>query len=835
MILLFGIRIKNIIAKENMMASNNNRFGLEWLIAGMMAILIASGGALAQDTDKAKSEKPAKPPVKKAEPAEPDESNEEALEEEIEADEEKDTPEAEEEATELEEALEEDQEEAEEAEEDAEEEEEGIPLSEMTVEKLFRDLVYYLRVAQFKMASDVADEIISRQPKPSELLDLARAEQGSIELISTSVVNDHAAVPLKKILGLLEQGRRGRARDGALIQSEIARLLRGARGRLIARNRLRDVHRAYAVPYLVSALSETKNPALSAQIAWVLPQLGRPGLEAILASLPVPHTQAKIILIRSLGQIGYPQALPYLKSISEDTTQADPVRAAATSAFKRIDARGQFAKQSAADMFILLAERYYTAKPGNLNYGSDPRLDSADVWRWRKGTGLVRVEVPTVIYGDVMAQRCSELALSEIKNGKSPLKGRAIALWLSAAIRLESALPAGKTNPLYAKGHPSAAYYATAAGPRYLKLVLSRALKEKTVPVALGAISALEGTAGMASMTGSGAVGAVLIQAMDFPRREVRFASAFALTSTLPKKPFPGSDRIVPALVEAASQRGGKAAVVIVKKDQDSNKLVAGLREAGFRVRTFTSIDQGLDDVINTAGTDLIAIQSVLVGQAEDLKLLTQRLTKHYSLKTSPTILLTAQEGLAEAQQIAAMCPSLTAMPAGVEVGELAALSAKLSAEIGRAKMPDDQALAYAIRAVDLLRQIAVGRAPALDFRPAQSALISLVADPADPLAVRAAGVLALIDDPTAQRAIAQSALKAADDSSAKPALLTALAESARFHGNQLTKARADKLITLSDTATDDKLRTAATTALGALNLPVNQAKALILKQADIQ
>ncbi len=61
--------------------------------------------------------------------------------------------------------------------------------------------------------------------------------------------------------------------------------------------------------------------------------------------------------------------------------------------------------------------------------------------------------------------------------------------------------------------------------------------------------------------------------------------------------------------------------------------------------------------------------------------------------------------------------------------------------------------------------------------------------------------------------------------------LLTAVAESAKHTGNALDSSSVNSLIKIVQTETDPAVRTAAATALGALNVPSNQASGLILQQ----
>ena len=65
--------------------------------------------------------------------------------------------------------------------------------------------------------------------------------------------------------------------------------------------------------------------------------------------------------------------------------------------------------------------------------------------------------------------------------------------------------------------------------------------------------------------------------------------------------------------------------------------------------------------------------------------------------------------------------------------------------------------------------------------------------------------------------------------------LLTAVAESAKHTGNALDASAVNSLIKVVQTEKDPAVRLAAATALGALNVPSNQASTLILQQSTVQ
>ena len=90
------------------------------------------------------------------------------------------------------------------------------------------------------------------------------------------------------------------------------------------------------------------------------------------------------------------------------------------------------------------------------------------------------------------------------------------------------------------------------------------------------------------------------------------------------------------------------------------------------------------------------------------------------------------------------------------------------------------------------------------------------------------ASVLALVPSPEAQRAIAHVALDPNNAPSLRNAAFGALSDSAKRHRGQLEDAQIAELVRIAREEGDLKIRTAASQALGALNLASNKASEII-------
>jgi HEAT repeat protein len=285
----------------------------------------------------------------------------------------------------------------------------------------------------------------------------------------------------------------------------------------------------------------------------------------------------------------------------------------------------------------------------------------------------------------------------------------------------------------------------------------------------------------------------------------------------------------MPVIVEILSQTGKPKALVVDKNDQRANAVIAGLREDGFEVERFSSGDQMLQHVGTHCNVSLIVLHA---GTSDgELSSIARQLNDTAALQSTSMLILTDSNTAQSGEAAAAVSPRIRSMPDNTAVETLIAAVKELMAETGRVSLPPENVVDYILKAINLLREVAVGRTEVFAFELAKPVLIELVRDQREEVAKKAASVLALISDEAAQHAVAERALSEDVGGELKVSLLNSLAESARFNGNQLSEEQVQQLIRLTHEATEPDVRTAASMAMGALNLPANQARQLILKQ----
>ena len=122
------------------------------------------------------------------------------------------------------------------------------------------------------------------------------------------------------------------------------------------------------------------NPAQRAlwpRIISAMPKIGKPAVNPLVAALAVDNHDVRQNLIRTLGDIGYPFAVPYLRKVIGDGAAFAETKSAATAAIAKIESLiGRDVPGSAEELFYQLADRYYQEDE---TVRADPRLDEANV------------------------------------------------------------------------------------------------------------------------------------------------------------------------------------------------------------------------------------------------------------------------------------------------------------------------------------------------------------------------------------------------------------------------------------------------------------------------
>ncbi len=139
----------------------------------------------------------------------------------------------------------------------------------------------------------------------------------------------------------------------------------------------------------------------------------------------------------------------------------------------------------------------------------------------------------------------------------------------------------------------------------------------------------------------------------------------------------------------------------------------------------------------------------------------------------------------------------------------------------------------YPLRAVKVMLKLVTTRNPVVDLSPAIQSLIEATRSHNAELQILAGRTLAAFNNVNAQRQIAAMALAENNSLEVRVEAFNSLGESAKRNANLLEIAAIDAIYAIvSSTQADENLRNAAASAFGALNLPSQDVKRLILDQA---
>lgn len=706
--------------------------------------------------------------------------------------------------------------------------------AEATVESLYVDFLHYARMGRFSAADAYGKALLAHPDlNPVKLLEVADRDRKSLDtlliLIKNAAVGDTAAA----VLEVLEKGEQARRQDPERIRYNIDELLVGNPQQEFFAIRHLTESGEYAIPQMMGTLLDPAKSKAWPRVVRALPRIGKSAVNPLAMSLRVNREDVRQHVIAALGEIGYVQAIPYLRALQADSNATPETKSQIDVAIARIEAvSGRSMTGSTEQMFLQLGENYFDEIE---EVRADPRLPEANVWYWdAESQSLQRVVVPTPIFGGVMAMRCAEEAL-KAKNDHA----ESIALWLAANTRREARLgmntesgdpaetPKDLRDATRPEGFPRALYFTQAAGPRYAHAVLDRAVRDRDAAVALGAIAALDETAGESSLIGSEDYKQPLVSALKFPDVLVRVRAALALGAALPKTPFAGSQHVVPTLSSALAQTGKDYVLVVDGDEASRNRVVGALRGDGREVIGEAGLLRGLD----RARTEFPVLSALFVAsdaRDPDLRGAMGALRGEFIFSRTPVVILKRSGDDLLVESVTGADGDSAAVRADAAGDDLAGTLARLREKSGSRALDEKLAMDIALEAGETLRRIAVDGRTAFDITQAEPALISALGSPHEPLRVLAASVLALAPSSTAQRSIAQTALDEGNEVGLRIAALEALSASAKAHGNMLEPGQITSLIRLASAEQDLVLRTAASRTLGSLNLANNQASEII-------
>ena len=671
------------------------------------------------------------------------------------------------------------------------------------------DFNHYVLIARPDLAAASAQTLL--ESDQSQLLDVVEASDyrddfgRTLERAGrTQGVQEAAAQLAKKI----QDAKIARSRDAQRIAADIVRLAGGSRENLNATARLAAAGQ-FAAPQLLATLLDDRQSHLHPFVIKAIVSIGQSMIAPLSAALPQLPPRTMIQTAQALAEIGYPRALPALKQVLESGDTDPNARSAVQAAYTKLATAANIpADLSAAELHLRLGQNFYqTATVGGELPGYDPDQNVGITWEYKPDIGLIAIPVPGKVYGDVLAMRSAQEALN-----LAPDMEPALILWLASNLRRHNRL-GGDADPSYPANLRQPAYYLRLAGPARQHAVLIRALDDGDVALAFEAISALAETAGAASLVSSTSGSQPLVRALYHADRRVRIRAALVLARARELSPFIGSDRVVRVLAEAIRPANIRYALAITPAHDDLNKLAATLRDQGFEVIAAPNLSSASPMLTAEIGLDVVFAQLSL----DDLAILVRQTREDNRLAAVPLVAVIDPRDQTELNR---RYEGTALKPQVAMIGDADSLKAAGQAALAKSSAlspQDTQQLT--LSAISALRDLAMSKDVLFNPLDAQGSLIRCVADKAPEVVKASASVLAMLNTPQAQQALADAALHEAHPEDLRLTLLVDLASSARSFGNLLTGSQQEQIIALS--ASDQTaLASAAARVAGALSLP---------------
>lgn len=693
------------------------------------------------------------------------------------------------------------------------------------------DFVHYVRIALPDLARQHGEQLLSDlgDDTPTLLKAVESSPYPDYESVLQHAVRVQAVAEVSARLSeLLQQAQILLIRNTDRMAEDIRRLAEGGQTRRNAQERLRAAGQ-FAAPVMLEMLQSDKaeDASLHAHILTSVVAIGHPMVYPLSVALHHLEPLQAGQIAHAIADIGYARAAPYVLEVLETRDLDDSARGALERAYSRLAAKIHLpADITASDLFLLLGENMYrksTREPGTSVMGFDHRTGFGIIWSFDPQVGLFSTQVPEQVFGDVLAMHAAQQALRLNQN-----MSRALSLWLAANLRRENRLEPDETDFSYPPEMRPPQFYVEMAGPLRQHDVLQVALNDRDVTLALDAIAALDATAGTEALVNIEGAIQPLMDALNYADRSVRFNAAFSLTHARPETAFPGSYRVVPILTEAVRQSGEREVLVISRNEADRNRLVATVNgiEDHHAIGGLSIEDESLMQLVRSGPgidliiTDLDAVQcgALVAATATD-----------YHLAGVPLLALVSAGDQTELARLFDEDPRVSWAHPEVSDDELATLvRAGVENAIGD-PITREEADAFALRAVNLLHDVAISHGRVFNIMEAEAALILALDDIRPAVVQRAGNVLALLSTAASQQAIANAAIDEALPIDVRISLLNSLAESARHHANLLTGHQVSALLELGGSAGDD-LAVAAARAIGALALPPSSLTDLVTR-----
>lgn len=646
---------------------------------------------------------------------------------------------------------------------------------------------YLIRAGQPAQAVPFLKQFQAANPDDATLVKL-REDYGQASFFR--LLDDPSTRPFAEpILKRLTEASRKVATEPQRIQAAIASLSRSRAERNYGIERLREAG-PYAVPSLVQALVQNNlTPDQRAAVVDGLGALEDSAVPPLIATLDSPEGTTVAAAAEALGTIGDRRAVPALTALAAKPAQ--PGRDAARRALARITGLAFEAQPKSPVSTLTDAARSSFLEIPKLPDGP------ATAWVWDEAA---KAPSPRDTNPAELASSTG-LKLAREALGIAPADRRAQTVLLEIALERDpnGAMPG-----------------ALAAGPVVLGEVVRQAIADGRAIPAAAAATAL-GQVTDRNALGDGTRPGALIEALDAPDRRVQFAAARALVGLDPRRPFPGSSRVVPVLARFVASGPVAKAVVIDGNPPRGSQVVSFLKTLGYDAQLAPTGEAGFKMAAESADVELVAMDPDLVQGSWRLLDTVSNLRADSHTAGIPVFVYGSLAIIDKATAKLVGYPDVKffVLPtkAGLFKGEVDRGLARLKAR----PLAAEERAEFAKQAAALLVRVATrpGSPFEGDLSLAVPALTGALNNPA--IAVAAATAMGDVPRIEVQRSLADTVINPSLAPELRLAAAESLARSLRRFGPLLAAEQETQLVSGLDSESDPAVRGALAAVVGAL------------------
>jgi HEAT repeat protein len=557
---------------------------------------------------------------------------------------------------------------------------------------------------------------------------------------------------------------------------------------------------SYAVPPLVDILGRSGiTPAERALLVQNIGRLERSAIPPLVATLDNPNPELAADAATALGLLGNQEAVPFLIYPATAPTAPPVLQKAAKAAIISLTNRPELTERHVGATILTSTAWLYHRHL--VEFAEDPIV----LWTWNNPQK--NLSSRTVSRTEAEATLGLRFASEALQLAPNDRKARVahVSITLDKAVERVGfrSLPAQDPNALLA---------AKSSGPTILGQVLKTAIDDGKFDLAAVAAMILGQVTDQRALTTTGELHP-LVRALDAPGRRTQFAAAKAIVALAPTRPFAGSSRVVSTLARFAINQPVARAMVIDSNPARGSQIAGFLINLGYDAELEGTGPQGFNAATESADVELVLISFDLFRAHWSLSDTLAHLKADARTAALPIFVYGPLNVQYRRPNLEHDYPGIRFI---VQPGDASLLQKQLKS-IPSAFSTEERS-ASAQEATALLALIALSNMGPLiaDLSAAEPALS--VAVNRDTSAISAAAALGQIPSPNAQRSLAAVIVDPSRRGDLRQKAITELAASIQRFGPLVTADQEAQLSTISDSDSNQDIRTSMAMIIRALH-----------------